>query len=121
MVGAPGAWYYRSIAGLDRAVASRSYQSLVIRPPPSNSIIYTDGNISLTWASASIDSSMGMVSSSWSTLPGGNGATCGTANENTGLDLECAGGLFTGVQFAACTLELTLPTTSNHLPAHLSS
>ena len=101
MFGAPGAWYYRSIAGLDRAPSSRSYANLVIRPPPANDIIYSDANLSLTWAAASIDSSMGMVSSAWNTLPGGNGAQCGTVAENGNLELDCPGGLFTGVAFAS--------------------
>ena len=101
MFGAPGAWYFRSIAGLDRAPSSRSYANLVIRPPPYDDIIYTDANLSLTWAAASIDSSMGMVSSAWNTVPGANGAQCGTVAENGVLDLECPGGTFTGVTFAS--------------------
>ena len=99
--GAAGAWYFRTIAGLDRAPSSRSYQNLIIRPPPYDDIIYTDANLSISWAAASIDSSMGMVSSAWNTVPGGNGAQCGTVAENGVLDLECPGGVFTGVSFAS--------------------
>ena len=101
MFGAPGAWYYKSIAGLDRAPSSRSYANLVIRPPPADDIIYSDGNLSLTWAAASIDSGMGMVASAWNTQPGGNGAQCGTVAENADLELECPGGTFSGVAFAS--------------------
>jgi alpha-L-rhamnosidase len=102
MFGAAGSWYFSSIAGLDRAPNSRSYQNLVIRPPPAADIVYTDGNLSLTWATASIDSSMGLVSSSWTTKFSGSGAMCGSVGEDAALELSCeGGGVFTGVTFAS--------------------
>ena len=44
---------------------------------------------------------MGMVSSAWNTNAGANGAQCGSVGENSVLDLECPGGVFTGVTFAS--------------------
>ena len=60
MYGGSGSWYYSTLAGLQRAPGSRSWRDLVIAPP-------APGTLSnLTWANASIDTPMGLVSSSWS-------------------------------------------------------
>lgn len=75
MYGGSGSWYYSTLAGLQRAPGSRSWSDLVIAPPASSSGILAD----LTWANASIDTPMGLVTSAWSTSPhsstGGAGAT----------------------------------------------
>jgi len=60
MYGGSGSWYFSTLAGLQRAPGSRSWRDLIIAPP-------APGTLSnLTWANASIDTPMGLVSSSWS-------------------------------------------------------
>jgi alpha-L-rhamnosidase len=60
MYGGSGSWYYSTLAGIQRSPGSRSWRDLIIVPP-------APGTLSnLTWANASIDTPMGMVSSSWS-------------------------------------------------------
>ena len=62
--GGSGSWYYATLAGLQRAPGSRSWRELVIAPP-------APGTLSnLTWANASIDTPMGLVSSAWSARRG---------------------------------------------------
>ena len=97
MFGAAGSWYYSTLAGLGRAPGSRSWQDLVIAPPGADDVLSQ-----LSYASASIDSSMGLVGSSWTSgdLPA-VGDVCGAARENTALTLKCIGGTFTSVAFAS--------------------
>ena len=97
MFGAAGSWYYSSLAGLSRAPDSRSWQKLLITPPSADDVIEQ-----LSFASASIDSPMGLVSSAWaaSTVPNA-GDVCGASVENTVLTLECVGGQFSSVAFAS--------------------
>jgi hypothetical protein len=100
MFGGVGSWYYSTLAGLGRAVDSRSWQDLVIRPPSSPEVL-----AQLSFASASIDSSMGLVASAWTTPapPPKVGDVCGEAGEAAKvLNLTCgSGGAFTGVAFAS--------------------
>ena len=97
MFGASGSWYYKQLAGLDRAPASRSWQRLVIAPPGD-----ADTLSQLSYASASIDTTMGLAASSWDVTGGFYpGATCGTVPENGNLSLSCVGGVFNSVVFAS--------------------
>ena len=59
LFGVTGGWYFSALAGLGRAPGSRSWTRLAIAPP--------DGAVlaNLTWAAASIDTPMGLASSSW--------------------------------------------------------
>ena len=102
MFGASGSWYYSTLAGLGRAPDSRAWQDLQISPPGDDATL-----AQLSYASASIDSSMGMVASSWSvpTRPA-VGDVCGSAPEGAApkpsiLKLKCVGGTFTSVVFAS--------------------
>ena len=102
MFGAAGKWYYSTLAGLGRAPASRSWKNLVIAPPGPT----FDGRMSVygsnvSWAAASIDTPMGLVSNAWSTLPASSGGLCGTAPENGEVYLSCDGGTFSAVAFAS--------------------
>ena len=60
MYGGAGSWSYSTLAGLQRAHGSRSWSDLIIAPP--------DGKLldDLSWANATIDTPMGVVSSAWS-------------------------------------------------------
>lgn len=60
MYGGAGSWYYSTLAGLRRRSGSRSWRDLIIAPPGPGTLS------NLTWANASIDTPMGLVSSSWS-------------------------------------------------------
>jgi hypothetical protein len=98
MFGAAGSWYYSTLAGLGRAPGSRSWQNLVIAPPAAADVLSQ-----LSYASASIDSSMGLVGAAWTA---GNapamGSVCGgPAPEKSRLSLKCVGGTFTSVAFAS--------------------
>jgi len=97
MFGAAGSWYYSTLAGLDRAPHSRAWTDLVIAPPGADDVL-----AQLSFASASIDSSMGPVAAAWTkgTAPS-VGAVCAEGAEKAVLNLRCAGGAFTGVAFAA--------------------
>ena len=68
MYGAPGAFYYSSLAGLRRAPGSRSWRSLLLSPPGSASGVWA----SLTAASAQQSTPMGAVAVAWAL--GGGGA-----------------------------------------------
>jgi len=97
MFGASGSWYYKQLAGLDRAPASRSWQRLVISPPGD-----ADTLSQLSFASASIDTTMGLAASSWDVTGGAYpGASCGTVPEKGDLTLSCVGGVFNSVVFAS--------------------
>jgi len=61
MFGSLGAWFYRALGGIRQAEASVGYRQLVIDPG-----IVDD----LDWASASMETVQGRVSSSWSRSPG---------------------------------------------------
>ena len=63
MYGSSGSWYYSTIAGLQRVPGSRSWHDLIIAPPAPGTLT------NLTWANASIDTPIGLVSSSWSVTP----------------------------------------------------
>jgi alpha-L-rhamnosidase len=64
MYGGSGSWYYGTLAGLRRTPGSRSWLDLIIAPP-------APGTLSdLTWANATIDTPIGVVSSSWSAVQG---------------------------------------------------
>jgi hypothetical protein len=92
-----GSWYYKQLAGLDRAPDSRSWQRLVIAPPGD-----ADTLSQLSFASASIDTTMGLAAASWDVSGGAYpGAVCGSARENSNLTLTCAGGVFSGITFAS--------------------
>jgi alpha-L-rhamnosidase len=97
MFGVSGDWYYSTLAGLGRAPGSRSWSSLVIAPPTPASEVLAN----LSWASASIDTPMGLASSAWSATMGGSSGMCGSVGEGASLTLRCDGGLFTGVVFAS--------------------
>jgi hypothetical protein len=98
--GGVGSWYYSTLAGLGRAPGSRSWQDLVISPPADPEVLQQ-----LTFAGASIDSTMGLVASSWTTPspPPKVGDVCGVAGEaDKVLTLTCgSGAAFTGVAFAS--------------------
>jgi hypothetical protein len=98
--GGVGSWYYSTLAGLGRALNSRSWQDLVISPPSSPEVLDI-----LQFAGASIDSTMGLVASSWSIPqpPPAVGDVCGQATEqDKTLTLTCdSGATFTGVAFAS--------------------
>ncbi len=100
MFGGVGSWYYSTLAGLGRAVGSRSWQDLVIRPPSAPAVLQQ-----LNFAAASIDSTMGLVESSWAVAspPPAVGDVCAVAEEAAKtLTLTCASGkAFTGVAFAS--------------------
>jgi len=98
MFGAPGSGYYSPLAALGRAPGSRAWQDLVIAPPGAADVL-----TQLSFASASIDSSMGLVGAAWTdgTVPC-VGDVCGRAEEKGAITLKCAGGgAFTRVAFAA--------------------
>ena len=61
MYGAPGAFYYSSLAGLRRAPGSRSWRELLLAPPGSASGVWAN----LTAAAAQQLTPMGAVSVSW--------------------------------------------------------
>lgn len=101
MFGGTGSWYYTTLAGLGRAPGSRSWQSLAIAPPADD-----DTLSQLTWASASVDSPMGLAAAAWTAPPAGEaGAVCGTAAEKDTLTLTCnhahADATFDAVAFAS--------------------
>lgn len=105
MFGAAGSWYYSTLAGLGRAPASRSWQNLTIAPPHAPDVLSQ-----LSWASASIDSPMGLVASSWAAgAAGAPDAACGEVKEKGLLRLTCVDpatgrvgpGVFTAVDFAS--------------------
>jgi hypothetical protein len=58
-----GAWYYESVGGLQRAAGSTGWSNLVIAPPG----VLTN----LTYASASLETSIGLAEASWSQTGGG--------------------------------------------------
>ena len=68
MFAAPGAASFSAYAGLGRAEGSRSWRSLVIRPPTP-----AEG-LNLSWAAASIDTPMGLVAAAWASAGGAQGA-----------------------------------------------
>ena len=97
MFGASGSWYYKQLAGLDRAEDSRSWQRLVIAPPGD-----ADTLSQLSYAQASIDTPMGRAASSWDVSGGAYpGASCGSVDENQNLTLTCVGGVFSSVVYAS--------------------
>lgn len=100
MFGAAGSWYFSTLAGLGRVGGSRSWQNLAISPPRTRDVF-----AQLSYASASIDSTMGLVSSGWEVSGiSAQGDACGTAPEAAKtLTLTCkgAGKTFTGVAFAS--------------------
>ena len=97
MFGASGSWYFKQLAGLDRAVDSRSWQRLAIAPPGD-----ADTLSQLSYAQASIDTTMGLVSSSWDVSGGAYpGASCGGVEEKQNLTLTCVGGVFNRVVYAS--------------------
>ncbi len=81
MYGAPGAFYYTSLAGLRRAPGSRSWRALLLAPPTNASGVWAD----LSAAAAQQDTPMGAVAVAWAlggagyalnaTLPPGATAT----------------------------------------------
>ncbi len=56
MFGSLGAWFYRALGGIRQAAGSAGYQSLVIEPPAMED---------LNWASATVRTVRGRVTSSW--------------------------------------------------------
>ena len=66
MYGAPGAFYYSSLAGLRRAPGSRSWRSLLVAPPGNASGVWAN----LTAASAEQSTPMGAVAVAWALFPG---------------------------------------------------
>ena len=76
MYGGCGSWYYSTLAGLQRAPGSRSWRDLIIAPPAPGALS------NLTWANASIDTPMGLVSSSWSSSHSGRYTLCATIPPN---------------------------------------
>jgi len=96
MFGAAGSWYYSTLGGLGRAPGSRSWSDLVIAPPR------PDEGVPLQFASASIDTPMGLAAASWAApAPVYAGDVCGAVGENEDLTLTCAGGTFSNVVFAS--------------------
>lgn len=97
MFGASGSWYYKQLAGLDRAPASRSWQQLVIAPPGD-----ADTLSQLQYASAAIDTTMGLATVSWDVSGGAYpGAFCGEAPEKGSITATCVGGTFDDVVYAS--------------------
>jgi hypothetical protein len=103
MFGAAGSWYYTTLAGLGRAQGSRSWLDLVLTPPSSPALLSQ-----LSYAGASIDTTMGRVASSWVTPPRpAQGDVCGSVGEHANLTFTChspqpgATATFTGVAFAS--------------------
>lgn len=94
MFGAAGSWYYSTLAGLDRAPNSRSWSDLVIAPPAAADILSQ-----LSYASASIDTPMGLAAAAWE-APNQNGI-CGLVAEKEDLTLTCVDGVFSSVSFAS--------------------
>ena len=85
MFGGAGSWSYSTLAGLSRAVDSRSWNDLVIQPPGPETGLHAN----LSWASASIDTPMGLVAAAWAVPTAIVGSACGVASENTVMSLEC--------------------------------
>ena len=71
--GGSGSWYYSTLAGLGRVPGSRSWAALAIAPPAGDVLL------NLTWASASIDTPMGLVAVSWAAQPPGAAAAAAAA------------------------------------------
>ena len=71
MYGAPGAFYYTSLAGLRRAPGSRSWRALVLAPPGNASGVWTN----LSAAAAQQNTPMGIVAVAWAMRGGGGGYT----------------------------------------------
>jgi alpha-L-rhamnosidase len=67
MYGAPGAFYYSSLAGLRRAPGSRSWRTLLLVPPGSATGVWAK----LSAASASQSTPMGVVAVAWALGDGG--------------------------------------------------
>jgi len=67
MYGAPGAFYYSSLAGLRREPGSRSWRALLLAPPGGASGVWAN----LTSAAATQSTPMGTVAVSWALLAGG--------------------------------------------------
>lgn len=86
-----------------RVPGSRSWANLAIAPPAGDVLL------NLTSASASIDTSMGLVATSWSAQPSGSlTALCARVPENADLTLTCFGSdgtagaaTFSNVSFAS--------------------
>jgi len=108
MFGGSGSWYYSTLAGLSRVDHSRSWQNLVLAPPKGQALLDVAAQ-NLTYAAASIDSPMGLVSISWNLIssPATAGTICGEVPEHDILTLKCPsinGGnqaTFTSVDFAS--------------------
>jgi len=104
MFGGSGSWYYEALAGLGRADGSRTWSNLVIAPP--GSYVGLNGGApvtdTLSWASSSVDTPMGLAASSWSVQSNAPGySVCSVADENTNLKLDCTGGQFTSIAFVS--------------------
>ena len=98
MFGGAGSWYYSALGGLGRALSSRSWQDLVISPPGAADVLNQ-----LSYASTSIDTPMGLASTSWAVngLPPSIGDVCQQVEEKAVMHLVCKGGLFRSVAFAS--------------------
>ena len=102
MFGGSGVWYYQALAGLARQDGSRSWSKLDISPPSSVSNWGDPVTSMLSFASASLDTPMGLASSSWSVSGAAPGYTeCASVAENSDAVLTCDGGVFTDVAFAS--------------------
>lgn len=90
MFGGSGSWYYSTLAGLNRVEHSRSWQNIIMAPPRGQALLDVVAQ-NLTYASASIDSPMGLVAISWNlvTSPGSDGSVCGEVPEHSILTLKC--------------------------------
>jgi hypothetical protein len=105
MFGGSGNWFYNAIGGIRRTPGVRSWRSLQITP------LAGDPGTDLTYADASIDTPVGLVSSAWVNYASPATATyaaCGTVEENDVLTLTCLNsngqpgtGTFSSVAFAS--------------------
>ena len=62
MLGSVGAWFYQTLAGINVGPDGAGYRHIRIEPNPEED---------LNWASGTIETIRGKVSSTWSRLPGG--------------------------------------------------
>lgn len=101
MYGGSGAWYYSTLAGLQRATGSRSWTNLLIAPPATPAHL---GGVTatLSWVNASVDTPMGLVSSSWRL---GTGSDSDSVSAAGGGNADKFGVLF--------SLNVTLPPNSH--------
>jgi alpha-L-rhamnosidase len=91
MYGGWGNWLYEGVAGLQRTPGSPGWTDLTFAPPVGFASPSTSNNVSLTRASASVDTAVGLVATSWDSAPLNTG-TCAVVSEHMNATLTCDGG-----------------------------